>query len=359
VTLLPGSATLAPFATRRFVAFGRTAAGDSIPLSLTSATGGTLSNDGVYSAGSLAGTFRVIASSGSLADTSTVVVTAPLGSGPAGSGIPLGLQDLIAAHVAPGAYTMSSDAYRSDNILARLNEARTRKLKVLMNMTGGGHWKYMTDGVFDMAKWRAKMDSYNTPAIKAAVAAGVADGTIIGNSVMDEPHNTSVDNSWGPAGTMNKARVDQMCAYVKDIFPTLPVGVVHDYRWLEPEKNYLRCEWVLSQYRFSKGEIGAYRDGGLAFAKRSGVAIIFSLNVLHGGTPGTTCPKYGYDPFGKLCPMTPTQLRNFGLILGSAGCALNMWRYEAEYFNNPENQSALRVIADSLAKLPRKSCTRA
>ena len=58
---------------------------------------------------------------------------------------------------------------------------------------------------------------------------------------MDEPQQHGVssdpDKTWGPAGTMTKARVDDMCAYVKAIFPTLPVGVGHDYLEIEPAKS--------------------------------------------------------------------------------------------------------------------------
>ena len=95
-------------------------------------------------------------------------------------------------------------------------------------MTGGAHNLYKTAGVFDLAKWQAAMDAYNTQAIRDAIAEGVADGTIVGNSVMDEPQQHGVssdpDKTWGPSGTMTKVRVDGMCAYVKAIFPTLPVG---------------------------------------------------------------------------------------------------------------------------------------
>ena len=47
------------------------------------ATGGTVTQGGLFTAGSTAGTYRLIASNGSLADTSVVIVSAPLGSGPA------------------------------------------------------------------------------------------------------------------------------------------------------------------------------------------------------------------------------------------------------------------------------------
>ena len=227
-----------------------------------------------------------------------------------------------------------------------------------MNMTGGGHDQYKTDGVFDYSKWKAKMDSYNTPAIRAAVAAAVADGVIIGNSVMDEPANQTPTNGWGPEGTMTKERVDGMCKYVKDMFPTLTVGVVHDHRLLDPTKNYSHCDFILSQYRLSKGDVRQFRDDGLAFARQSGISIAFSLNVLHGGVRGTDCEKWGDDPNGVLCPMTADQVRDWGITLGSAGCALNMWRYERAYYDKPEIQRAVQDIRGALDRLPAKSCRR-
>ena len=90
-------------------------------------------------------------------------------------------------------------------------------------LTGGGHAGYKTDGKFDMAKWQAVMNTYDTPAIKAAVSDGVADGTLILNNVMDEPSVTD----WG--GVMTKPMLDDMARIVKTMFPTLPVGVT--VRW--------------------------------------------------------------------------------------------------------------------------------
>ncbi len=253
---------------------------------------------------------------------------------------------------------MAVDGYSPSNVVSRIADARRMKIRLFLNMTGGHHRNYMTDGVFDMAKWRAKMDSYNTPTIRTAIAGAVADGTIIGNSVMDEPANVSLSNSWGPAGTMTKARVDDMCRYVKNMFPTLPVGVLHDHRIFEPEKGYQSCEFLVSQYRLSKGGVQEFRDGGLAWAKRNNMSIIFSLNILHGGDPGTTCMKFGDDPQGTLCPMSPQQLRDWGTMLGRAGCALMMWKYEDLYIQQSGIQVALRDVAAALAAVPRRPCTR-
>lgn len=378
VVLKPAAVFLATRATHQFAAFGRSRAGDSVAVDVTfQATGGTITSTGLYTAGQTAGTYKVIAKSSDLADTAVVTLARTSGGGtpaplpgptplpqpgptpiPGGTGIPMGLSGLLSNDAGPSYYNMSLDGYTADRVVSQLAQARSRKVHVLMNMTGGKHTNYMTNGVFDMAKWEAKMNSYNTPAIKAAIAQAVADGTIIGNSVMDEPANTSRTNSWGPAGTMNKGRVDGMCQYVKNIFPTLAVGVVHDHRLLDPTQGYQYCDFIVSQYRLSKGDVKTFRDDGLAWSRRTGVAIAFSLNVIHGGTPGSDCDKWGDDPNGRLCPMSPQQLREFGLTLGTAGCALNMWRYERAYFEKPEIQQALQEVAGSLSRLPRKPCRR-
>ncbi len=381
VVLRPVLVTVVAGGRQRYRVFGRTSTGDSVAVGVTySATGGTITRNGLYTAGKAAGTYRIVATASGISDTALVTllaspisppVTTPTPTTPSPFptptpvpppaqtgrlGIPFGVSGLLLAKVGPAPFTMSFDGYDAANISSRLDEARAANVGVLMNMTGGHHRNYITNGAFDLAKWRAKVDTYNTPAVKAAIAAAVANGTIVGTSVMDEPQNTTPGKSWG--GVMTKELVDQMCFYVKDMFPTLPVGVVHDHRVFEPDKDYRQCDFILSQYRLSKGDIQSFRDRGLAFAKRSGIEIAFSLNVLHGGVPGTTCPKWGDDPGGQLCPMSPEQVRSWGMALGSAGCALNMWRYEPAYFDDPDIQAAVRAVAESLAQLPRKDCRR-
>jgi hypothetical protein len=165
---------------------------------------------------------------------------------------------------------------------------------------------------------------------------------------------------------MTKSRVDDMCRYVKAMFPTLPVGVVHDHRVFEPDQGYSSCDFIVSQYTYrkTKGDVEAFRQGGLAFAARNHMAIIFSLNVLDGGIPrkaSGTCdiPETGGPgTYGRNCRMTPEQIRDFGLILGPAGCAFTMWRYERDFFDNSANQASFAEVADSLGKVPAKVCRR-
>jgi hypothetical protein len=349
VILSPGALSLGTGTTARLAAYGRNSLGDSVVVEVTySATGGSISSDGLYTAGQTGGSFRVIASAGSLADTTPVTLTAPPPppSPPGGirQGIPFGASQLWSSLGEPvtDAFTQSGeDATTASLIIDRINAARTRKVKLLLAMTGGSHLQYMSviNGVnrFDFAKWRAKMDTYNTPAIRQAVADGIRDGTILGNAVMDEPHvdGTGTDgNTWGPAGTMTKVRVDSLCAYVRDMFPTLPVGPVHQHQLFEPTKSYRACDFLVDQYVNRLGTPESFRDGALAMARRDGMMIFFGVNLINGGIQdkdGTwDCKDQGgiKGQTAPNCQMTPTQIEAWARVLGPAGCAFRMWRWD-------------------------------
>jgi hypothetical protein len=370
VTLKPISVTLAPGTKKQFATYGTTTTGDSVPVSVVfKVTGGTVTAAGLFTAGQTAGTYRIIATSGALADTSAITVTSPLGSGTP-TGIPFGPYDSWSGDTSlepnTGVFTGAIGTLNATNIIARLDIARQNHKRLVLAMTGGSHWNYLTDGVFDLAKWQAKMETYNTPAVKAAVAAAVADGTIIGNSVMDEPNVTGAGdgNTWGPAGTMTKARVDQLCGYVKNIFPTMLVGVVHNHSTFEPTKSYQVCEFLVDQYSWRKGDVNDFVQGGLEMGRRDGLGIIFSMNILNGGIQAARdglwdCPLSttgGRGTFDPNCRMTAQQVREWGTILGSAGCAMMMWKYDDKFMADAENQQAFRDVADRLASLPAKSC---
>lgn len=256
-------------------------------------------------------------------------------------------------------FSLFHDATTAENILARITAARTKKVRLSLALMGGDAKQYLTDGKWDRAKWRARLQTYNTAEIKQAVAAAVADGTVLIGNVMDEPFN----KKWGPEGTLTKAIVDGMCAETKVVFPTLPVGPTHDWRNFEPEKSYKICDYFLSQYRTSKGDVRAFRDSTLAIGKRDGHAIVFSLNILDGGKPDYSgaydcLGTGGLGTYGNNCRMTPEQVREYGLVLGPAGCALTMWRYDEVFMAKTENQAAFKDIALFLSREPKRSCRR-
>ncbi|MGN6391748.1 MAG: hypothetical protein ACTHM9_05825 [Gemmatimonadales bacterium] len=369
VVISPASASVPSGTTRGFAAYGRNSNGDSVAVNVTfSATGGIISSNGLYTAGSTGGAYRIIASSSGLADTAAVTV---LGSAPSltgAVGIPFGPAQLLNQSMGSTPFSLTIVGTTASTILGTLNQARQQKLHLVLNMTGGAHDQYLTDGVFDRAKWTSKMDLYNTAEIRQGVAAAVADGTIVGESVMDEPnvHGLGDGNTWGPIGTMTKARVDSLCGYVKGMFPTMPVGVVHPHQAFEPTNSYRVCEFLVDAYSYRFGDVGKWRDDALAMGRRDGHAILFSMNILNGGIQAardglwncsltTTGGRGTYDPN---CRMTADQIQDFGLALGPSGCGLLMWRYDSGLVLDPKNQLAFQSIASRLATLPAKACRR-
>jgi len=327
----------------------------------------------------------------------SIIRPAPKPVPPVARGIPFGPYNLFGGGGAgthswdtplvTAPFTMGTDLISPEGLERRLTAARVRGIRQVIQMTGGSHARYKTDGVFDMEEWRGAMDRYNTPAIKAAVARGVEDGSIIGNSVMDEPHNAGtvghLKNSWGPAGTMTKARIDSMCTYQKGMFPTLPCGVVHDHAVFEPDKSYRVVDFVVDQYAWVKtqGDVLKFRNDALAMSKRDGHAVLFSINILAGGEhkwpkDPWVCPEPpetfqstgknplslgstgGRGPFAPTCRVTPAQLLSWGTTLGAAGCGLTMWRYDRSLMAKPEYQASLGGIAATLAVLPAVACKR-
>jgi hypothetical protein len=321
---------------------------------------------------------KAVTTTAVVTDSQWIQVALPL----VASGIPFGLFGVWdGTRLQPGAelLTMTYGAVTPATLLDRLALARTRGVKMVIALTGGARANYLTGGLFDMNKWKARMEGFNTPAIRAAVASAVSDGILIANSVMDEPFNDggpgNEGNSWGPAGTMSKARVDSLCGYAKAMFPTLPQGVFQDYR-LAPETSYQVCDFITSQYRTTKGSLIDYRDGALALCRRDRHACSFAINVLDGGIQasrrkpdGTVKTDYapadcplattgGRGTYFPNCRMTASQVREAGRALGSAGCFLTGFRYDSAFMASPENQQAFRDVVVTLAGRPTTPCLR-
>ena len=298
VYVTPASASIATGATRQFKAYGKNSNGDSIAVAVTFvATGGTVTSSGLYTAGATGGSFRVVAKepSSGRADTSAVTVTSPAPPPPpppapaasTGLGVPFGpfaLWNGTTPQWGPAPFSVSIQSTPASTMASMISSARTRGQRLILFIPQGGHDAWKTNGQFDMGKWKSGVDAFATTTIKNAVAQGVADGTVIGSSLIDEPEN----KDWG--GNITKPMLDEMAAYVKARFPTVPVGVNHggagSYTWRTSE-SYKVVDYVISQYNYNatKGDVAAYKRNVLARAAAEGWTPAFSMNVLAGGVP--------------------------------------------------------------------------
>ncbi len=278
-------------------------------------------------------------------------------------------------------FDLFMDGVSSSQITARIAAAAANGWKLLLNMTGGSHTDYLTNGVFDPSKWTAKQNTFNTQAIKDSVISACSAGVVVGCSVMDEPFHPS----WGPSGTMTKAKVDAMAAYVKTLFPNMPCGVAHGYQQFFPNSSYTRIDFIISNYQFLFSNATVWRDSTLAMCSRDGHNVLFGLNPVAGGPkisgcftsnavccPGGTASNdtstsgnwTGQVGAGSiLCGMNPSQVSRLGYLLCPSSTGLMMWRYDLEMMSTStwaaDFQKSFRSIASLCATLPRKSWLRA
>lgn len=301
-----------------------------------------------------------------IVDTVYTIPVAPLVAGlPFG---PYGLWTSPSALKAnANGFTASLNYTDATTIVAQIAAARSKGQKLVLAMTACCRTEYATNGNFTLSKWKLRQDRFNTAAIKSAIAAGVSDGTVLGAKMLDEPEHSA----WGTG--MSKPVVDQMAAYTKGLFPTLPVGVSHGppgFRWRTSE-TYKKLDWISYQYNWSfrdpnynviQGNVVSWRTAVLAQAAKDSVAASFSLNVLDGGTRVDGCPvpaTGGPGTFSINCRMTSEQIKAFGLALYPHGrCVALMWRYDGAFMAKTANQTSFKIVADSLRKLPRSSCVR-
>lgn len=125
VTVSPGAVTIAPTASRQFTASANWSDGStSTPTVTWSATGGTITNAGLFVAGTATGSYRVFAlhSSSGRADTAEVSIEAP---------------SLQSIQVTPGAATVSTGQAQQFSASGTYSDGSTAAIAVTWSATGG------------------------------------------------------------------------------------------------------------------------------------------------------------------------------------------------------------------------------
>jgi hypothetical protein len=274
-----------------------------------------------------------------------------------------------------GGSASNKAAYLLDNIA----EARARGVPFQPNLPCGGHSKEnmgncLRDSagvaVFSRARFDSAMKAIAAPAVVAAVQKAHAEGLITGFNIMDEAWVSGGDdgagnvvgNTWGPPGTISKARADSLCGFAKTLFPGVPMGMSGHLTVWEPTKPLKVCDFLTYQYSHRFGNLTTWRDAVLAQAAQSGYKVRFSLNVINGGTQdrdGTwDCASEGGRRGSRApnCRMTPAQLLTVVKALAphSHG-GLMTWKYDGpDWATNAAYQTAIRDALAFVKTLPYK-----
>jgi hypothetical protein len=314
VTLVPATVTLAPSATRQFKAYGRLSNGDSTAVAVTYvSTGGVVTTDGLYTAGRSAGTFRLIARSGTVADTSTITITAPLGSGdPAARGIVIAPYDMAYADVAGGISPHYNGVVRGygPDLIAALPGIKARGAQVIINVSRSR----IKDGSgLSAAAGIAEINSYNWAALQPYLG-----NTIVGIMTADDINA----GEWKCALATCLARWDEINGAVES-HGAVPVmrarpGELSGHVW----QHYVLS---IAQYSKSKGEVNQYLSDNLANAQKLGIGVAFALNVIDGGDGtsgilGTYATKDHWQ-------MTGDEILRYGKVLLPHSSIFTVWRW--------------------------------
>jgi hypothetical protein len=341
VTLVPATATLVSRATRQFAAYGRNSLGDSVPVSVVfTATGGTVTAGGLFTAGTVAGSYRVIARSEGLADTSTVTVTVPLGSGNA-LGIPMGAFHLPLDSIGlsrlsyTGAYM---NAY-PPSLQRDLDKVRARGGRVVLGVPRAKTKDSV--GRLSVAATRDELNRW-----KAAVDLNpyLEDGTVVGIYLTDDIVGADL---WG-GEVPPLPRIDSLGLMVKNLWPTATTIIrarpthLTGYTW-----RWIETAWAQYNGPYRDGSPESYRDVQVATAKALKLGLVLWLNVLDGGCgPTTACVPgvpgtaiegtYANSASIRRFQMSAAEVLHYGKIFLAEpySCAAIAWQWSPIY-NKP------------------------
>jgi hypothetical protein len=194
-----------------------------------------------------------------------------------------------------------------------------------------------TTGCFDLALWKQAIDRLST----FDFAPYVANGTVIGAELVNEPHA----NDWclDSPRRLTKAEVEEMAAYSKRIWPSLPVGAGRS-DWVLANAPWQQLDFAHSQYHMRKGDVEQWRLTTVSEAVAANVGLLLSLNYLAGQLDDS--------------PMTAEQLQHFGTALArdTYACMLTGYLYDTAYNARPGVMSAFTEIARVAASHPAPPC---
>lgn len=329
IHLVPANIALDVGATTPLAATALGMAGATLaPPSFTWTSGSpaiaTVSTSGLVT-GVSAGTANIFVTSGGIIDSASVVV----------SGLPFG-----PFHMPDNQFRRPFTAVMRGatpaTLLADLAVARKAHLRVLVELVEGPEDVTNPDSTFSLALWERSVDRYRA----IDISPYIADGTIIGHFLFDEPRNPA---NWGGV-VVPYAEVDSAAAYSKSIWPAMRTGAGSSAVDMESGAPYTALDFAFTQYRDRKGDLTTWVASQTAAAARSHVGVLLSINVLQGTIDDRPYPAARLKLIGTTLAAEPS------------ACGLTMWKYDSLYFADSTNKAALWSIAKVAGKRPPRVC---
>jgi hypothetical protein len=246
--------------------------------------------------------------------------------------------------LSPGFNALVAAAY-PPVLIAKLDAARRANDRVLLSLAGSGQL-YRDENGFNLDLWKQRVDRFRG----IDFSSYIADGTLIGNFILDEQNDPT---NWN-GDYVTQAEIDAMAQYSKEIWPDLPAIIRAWPAYLKGyQYKYLDAAWAQYHERF--GPIDAFIEKNVREAKEVGLELVAGLNLLGGGGEDGL-PGYR----GGKNSMSASQIRSWGTTYLNEPyiCAFLMWSYQADYINRPDIKAALEEISQKARSYPTKKCRR-
>jgi hypothetical protein len=281
---------------------------------------------------------------------SQTLATAPAAEASPGArgGIAFGPQHLP-EHLFGSTYTGTVWLASPRTIMTKLEAARRARAQVILNLSST-KGSQNPDGSFSLELWKKRVDRFKGLNFEPYIA----DGTLLGHYLMDEPHSA---NNWN-GKPVPLADIEAAARYSKQLWPDMTTVVRTHPGFLEGATfPWVHVDAAWAQYSARRGDAKAYIESNVASARALGLGLVVGLNVLtggskEGGTPGSRAGTWA---------MSASQIREWGSILATAPyvCAVSLWKYakdDPSYFERSDIQSAAADVSRLAANRPRASC---
>jgi len=231
-------------------------------------------------------------------------------------------------------------------LLADLERARRANARVFISFTGNPQYNRDEDG-FSLAKWTQRVDRFRHVDLEPYIA----DGTILGHLLMDEPNDP---REWN-GETVSLADIEGMAAYSKQVWPSMVTFVRAFPEYLEGGRfPHLDALWF--QYLDRWAPLDEFIAKHFTEARPLGLRVITGLNVLNGGSKSSGIPGRRQ---GKSA-MSADELRAWGgKLLEQPGlCAFLLWEYDEAYLARADIKAAVEDLAAKARSYPAGDCGR-
>ncbi|MGH7508155.1 MAG: hypothetical protein ACREMZ_01630 [Gemmatimonadales bacterium] len=234
------------------------------------------------------------------------------------------------------------------NILPLLADVRARGGRIVLKLClGRDSYVKNPDGTFSLTKWKSLVSRFKSVNLDPYIA----DGTIVGHFLIDEPHRTA---KWG-GKIISHATLETMAQYSKELWPTLHTFTHTQMGWLASTPitfKHLDAGWT--QYTSGKGDVAKWAATEISYARSKRLGLVLGMNITSGGNGSSGIRGSS----SRYYSMSATELRSYGTVLldQSYACAFFMWQHNTTYFGRSDIKSAMTELSLKARGHAKTSC---